>query len=439
MQFYLVLFAVMLLSLYAGRKRKKGPSNQKEYFLAGRGVTFFPLFLTFLATQVGGGMILGASEEAYTTGISVFLYPLGVALGLIFLGLGVGQKLASLGFTTIAEIFEVKYGSLPLRKIASLLSIFSLFMVLVAQMVASHKFLLSFGLNSTFIYLGFWFLAILYTVKGGMQSVIAADIVQAIFFIAIFSGVFAFTLFSGVTAPLPSLEFTATPKMWGWVLMPLLFMLVEQDMAQRCFAGKSPQVVKQAAITAGIGVWIVAAIPIFFGLLAKVYNIPLIEGSSVLISSIAYFTNPFITALVGVAVILAIISTAVALMNAISSNFSSDFLPNKSVKVSQGITALVALSALIFSFYAKSILGLLIQSYELSVVTIFVPVMMALFRKQPSRKGAIGAMVIGGVSFFFLPPFTYFPKEILSLLLSLIGYLALEPAVKTKSLPIALD
>ena len=432
MQFYLcfTLFGVMLLSLYVARKQKKGVQDQKEYFLGGKGVSFFPLFLTFLATQVGGGMILGASEEAYHYGAVVFLYPLGVTLGLILLGLGVGQKLTSLGVSTVAEIFEVKYGSLVLRKIASLLSIASLYVILIAQMVASHKFLLSFGFTSELLYPLFWSLAIFYTVKGGMKSIIAADIVQSLFFIGIFLGVFVFAL-STRTSDLVSfsifpLDVTATSKMWGWVLMPLLFMLIEQDMAQRCFAGKSPHVVKKAAITAGVVVWLVAAIPIFFGLVAKSYKIPLIPNSSVLISSIAYFTNPFLTALVGVAVILAIVSTAVALMNAISSNFSSDFFPRHSIKTSQWITAIIAFSALFASFYATSILGLLIQSYELSVATLFVPVMMALFRETPSYRGAAYAMAVGAVSFFFLPSNPVFPKELSSLLLSFGSYLLLE-------------
>ncbi|MBS0585596.1 MAG: sodium:solute symporter family protein [Verrucomicrobia bacterium] len=423
----ITLFGVMFLSLYFSARSEKHVKNNRDYFNGGGNVTFFPLFMTFLATQVGGGMILGAAEEAYTSGALVFLYPMGVALGLIILGLGIGKRLSSLKVTTVAEIFQVKYKSPRLRKIASLVSIFSLFMILVAQMVATQKFFLSFGIASPAWYLLFWFLAISYTVRGGMKGVIAADIVQALFFLTIFAGALFYTYLSDVSFSLPSVDLTATPKMWGWLIMPLLFMLIEQGMAQRCFAGKSPSVVRSATITAGIVAFITALVPIFFGILAKNYAITILPGSSVLISSVAYFTNPFVTALLGVAVLLAIASTAVAMINAISSNFVSDFhfFAGDSIKKAKRVTIIVSLAALIFSFYAENVLDLLIQSYELSIATLFAPIMIALFRKHASYQGARGAILLGIVGFILIrvyPLPVYFPKELLAPVLSFLGY-----------------
>ena len=49
------------------------------------------------------------------------------------------------------------------------------------------------------------------------------------------------------------------------------------------------------------------------------------QGGSVLMTTITKTTNPWMTALVGCAVLAAIISTATSLINAISSNLSSDF------------------------------------------------------------------------------------------------------------------
>ena len=124
---------------YVGKKSTRKVTDEKDYFLAGKTVRVFPLMMTFLATQVGGGVILGSANETYQFGWPVLLYPLGQGLGLILLGCGVGRKLAEFSVSTIAEIFEVVYDSKMLRKIVSILSIVSLFMVLVAQIIASQK------------------------------------------------------------------------------------------------------------------------------------------------------------------------------------------------------------------------------------------------------------------------------------------------------------
>ena len=59
-------------------------------------------------------------------------------------------------------------------------------------------------------------------------------------------------------------------KLCGWLLMPLLFMVIEQDMGQRCFAGASPEIVSRASFLAGICTMIICIVPVFFGSLANV-------------------------------------------------------------------------------------------------------------------------------------------------------------------------
>ena len=117
--FIFLLFTLQFFYWFVGQRASKNLNNQKDYFLAGKNVSFFPLMMTFLATQVGGGIILGSADESYLYGWPVFFYPLGSALGLILLGCGFGRKLATLQVSTIAQIFEVVYGSIKLKKIAS--------------------------------------------------------------------------------------------------------------------------------------------------------------------------------------------------------------------------------------------------------------------------------------------------------------------------------
>lgn len=431
--FVFLLFCLQFLYWVVAKRASKNLKTEEDYFLAGKSVKLFPLMMTFLATQVGGGLVLGAADEAYLYGWPVLLYPLGASLGLILLGCGVGKRLAGFQVSTVAQIFEVVYGSVNLKRIASILSVLSLFMILVAQIIASSKFLISLGFNNTPLFIAFWAIVILYTAQGGLKAVISTDIVQAAFFSGIFLIVFGFVFFTVPSVsqiPLPQLENFAnvSDKLCGWLLMPLLFMVIEQDMGQRCFAGASPQIVSRATLLAGMCTMVVCIVPVFFGSWANATELVVPQGGSVLMAAIEQTTTPWMMALVGCAILAAIISTATSLINAISSNLSSDFELAFLKKIDpivavKGITCAISIGAIFFAFYFDNIVELLIQSYELSVSCLFIPIAFALFKKRGNTLSAVLAIALGASGFvlFRLYPID-FPREIVSLGLSLCGY-----------------
>lgn len=448
--FLMISFILQMLCLWIGNQSSKSLKNQEDYFLAGKTISFFPLMMTFIATQIGGGLVLGAAEEAYHFGWTVLLYPIGASLGFLLLASGIGRKMAQFRVTTVAQLFEVVYRSSLLKKLASLLSIISLFMILVAQFIASKKFMISLGVDSHLIFVLFWAIVIVYTVLGGLKAVIATDVVQAAFFIFVFLMGFGYVFFAGdVTfnqtwqAGWDHQQFEwSSSKLCGWLLMPLLFMVIEQDMGQRCFAAESPKVVSRAAGWAAFCIVAVCLVPVYFGVLGKNLNLLIPEGSSVLMTVIEATANPLIAALVGCAVLAAIISTADSLINAISSNLSQDFdlaifKKPQTIKTAQALTAGIALLGLVFSFSFNNVVDLLIQSYELSVCCLFIPVFAALFKRQGSSLSAGLAIAFGAAGFVVFKFVDIpFPKEIASVLLSGMGYFVGELAQARRLYPV---
>lgn len=442
--FALVLLGMQMICVWVGGKASRSLKTNTDYFLASKTVRFFPLMMTLVATQVGGGLVLGSAQEAYTHGWSVLLYPLGQSLGFILLACGIGKKMAESGVSTVAELCERAFGSKKLRKIASLLSIVSLFMIFVAQIIASKKFMVSLGFNDTWIFLGFWALTIFYTVAGGLKGVIATDIIQALFFIAVFViALFCIDTSTAVTASsLPIFDGNFDNKMLGWLMMPLLFMAIEQDMGQRCFAANDPKTVTKATFFAALLTFAICCIPVYFGVLAQSMGLQIEEGGSVFMTFIQKATNPSVTALIACAVIAAIISTAISLINAISSNLTLDFdwRSNKnggSIKVAQAITTGIALSGIIFSFYFDNIVNVLIQSYDLSLSCLFIPVMVALLKGRGSATSAWISFAAGAVAFVLFRVIPYeAPKEILCILFSGVGYLVGEYLFASKKEPL---
>jgi solute:Na+ symporter, SSS family len=426
--FVLLLFGFQALCLGVGTSVARGMKTREDYFLAGRRLGFWPLMMTFFATQVGGGLVLGSAQEGFRYGWPVLFYSLGGALGLIALGLGVGRKLASFRVATVAQILEQVYGSRMLRRGAALLSVVSLFMMLVAQIVASSHFLAGIGVNSRLVLLACWSFVIIYTVMGGLRAVVMTDLVQGLFIAAVLMLSLVWGWKGGalpLSHPFQWEPFqVASGKLCGWFLMPLLFMLIEQDVGQRCFSANSARSISRATLWAGMATLLLCVMPISFGVGAQILGLEVAPGSSVLMAVVAATTNPWITALVGCAVVAALVSTADSMINAISSNLSHDFgwVARRGVRTARQLTALIAVAAFGCSFYFSQILDLLVLSCEVSVSCLFVPLIMALFRRGHFLC-ALLAVVSGAAAFVLFRTVSLpFPREIATVLVSLAGY-----------------
>ena len=438
--FICTLFILQGVCWWIGKRSSKGIQTQNDYFLGGRGIPFFPLMMTFIGGQLGGGLVLGSAQEAAQVGWWVLLYPLGQVLGMIWVAAGLGRRLAAFEVPTVAQIFEKYYGSPLLKQIASLLSILSLFMILVAQVIATRGFLLGIGVDSTWLFLLFWALVLTYTGMGGFKAVIKTDLVQASFFMVVFASAFIYAFFfsSATSSPLPqTAEPLFLPKLSGWLLMPLLFSALEQDTGQRCFAAKSTNVLKKSAFIAGCFVFLTCLVPIYFGIQAAKLGIAAQGGAAVLMTAIQLTTSPLMSALVGAAVMAAILATADSLLNAITSNLSQDFsfLKKKSLNVTRVLSIAIGGLAIFISFYFNSIVGVLIQAYELSVCTLVVPLLAALFKKQKGNlSSAILSIAFGALGFFALRLIpTQLPIGIVALSLSALGYVAGEMRARRAS------
>ncbi len=441
--YVLVSFLILLgLSyIYLGFKSATKIKSGEDYFIGGRQLGIFSLTMTLLATQLGGGALLGAADEAYHKGISVIFYPLGTTIGLIFLSLGFGAKLRTYNICTIAELFEIIYSSKKLRKIASLISIITMFFILVAQGTAVQKFFSSLGFNGPYFFYSFWFIIILYTVLGGLTAVVNTDIVQAIFFIISFIVVLISSyLITPELANISFISFTQSGNMsdapWiSWLLLPFLFMIIEQDMGQRCFAAKTPKIVTVSTLLAAIVFFICSIFPIFFGFLAKKLHIVVPEGQSILMVSIMKTTNPIVSAIFACAIFMIVISTADSLLCSISSNISFDFPifsnakenNKKSVLLAQTITFCVGILATFVSYFFDNVVNLIINSYKISIVTLFVPVFMAIISNRKFHfLSAWLSIFFGGLTFVLtiLVKIDWpIPEEILCLLSSFLGFL----------------
>jgi solute:Na+ symporter, SSS family len=439
--FFFFFLGFAMLYAIVGIHASRTFATTTDYFLANRNLGLFSITLTLIATQLGGGMLLGTAEEAYYNGIVGITYTLGVSFGFLLLGMFFAPRLQQLNVVTVAELFETRYNSPTLKKIASILSIITMVGILIAQIVASKKFIASLGFDSHVLFIIFWLLTIAYTVLGGFAAVVITDIYQASFIIIVFGILFVYHAFS-TGAPLsmlPALQSSASGMSYetagtlvSALFMPMLFALIEQDLAQRFFASRTPFIARMSALLSTAFMVVFAFIPIYFGIQARLIDCGTeCMFQSPLIPMIASFCPDFIVALTACAVIAAITSTADSLLCAIGSHIVQDFdiryMTNmNAVLHSQYVVGIVGAVALICSYFVpQHIIGILTSSYELSVSCLLVPLVICYFTKNVKKTSAIGA-IIGGLFGFIGFRLYYQPviaKELITLTLSLAGYL----------------
>ena len=442
--FFLYIFgALSFLYLYLGYRASKGIKNRQDYFLAGRNLGYWGVTFTLVATQLGGGVIIGTSDHAYSVGIYGILYTVGICLGFGLLACGFASKLRSFEVSTTAELFEKKYGSPSLRKIASVISVVSMTGLLIGQVVASRRFMVGLGVGNEAIVLAFWAFVILYTVMGGLKSVVVTDIAQVTYIIVVMGGVFVWRVIQNPDSLVDFFSEIWNPSIYErsgvvsfdqlgivtLLVMPMLFSLVEQDLAQRCFAARSRRIATLATASAGIFLLAFACIPVFFGIEAHKLAEPVPEGSSVFMVTLSTLMGPYVTALVACGLLAAIVSTADSLLCAISSNVAQDFefawiQKLGGLRYSRLVTTAFGILAVVLSYGFNDVLAVLVHSYGLLVSCLLVSVLFCFFQKQLSRRAAYSSVISGLVAAGIFWVYPIGPShELATLSVSLLAYL----------------
>ena len=406
----ITILTIVYISLgyYASRITK----DKKEFFLANRSLGFISITFSLVATQLGGGAILGVSELSYQYGIVGIFYTLGLSIGMICVSFFGAAQLRLKEISTIAELFEKEYQSPFLRKIASLFSIISLLGIFVAIVVSSRKFLIGLGIDSRIFLYIFWISLALYTIIGGIRAVVYTDILQLIIIFLFFITALVYLVIINPNyitdsfanlfiypAEKPDIDFSSL------ILMPFLFIFIEQDMAQKFFAAKSPKIAKLSSFVAGIVLLSFSLIPAILGISAR--NIGYIpQEASIMMYSLSLVSNKIILVLISIAVLSAIISTADSLLCAVTSNIMLDFnFSNSSsnqLKLTRIITAALSIFAIFIAEYFDKILELMIYSYEIMICALFIPCVLCYFDKIKKDKISASISIAAGFSSYLL-------------------------------------
>lgn len=166
---------VIIISLYEGRKEK----TSEDFFLAGRGLNWWLIGFSLIASNISTEHFVGMAGKGFELGLAIASYEWMAAITLVLVGLYLLPKFLKSGIYTIPEYLEYRY-SKKARMIMAVFMLLAYIFVALATVLYSGALVLEqlYGINTT---IGIILIAILtgiYTVYGGLKSVVWSDFFQ---------------------------------------------------------------------------------------------------------------------------------------------------------------------------------------------------------------------------------------------------------------------
>jgi SSS family solute:Na+ symporter len=179
-------YLVFVLALGYLAKRQRVSDSLGEFYLAGRSLGGFVLFLTLYATQYSGNALLGYPGEAYRLGFA-WLMSVGFMMAIVVIYLIFAPRLYQISrryhYITPGDYIKHRFGSPPLTLLSNLLFIAVMVNYLLAQLMAMGHVVAGLSANLMPYWMGVVILTlviIIYETMGGMRAVAWTDCIQGL-------------------------------------------------------------------------------------------------------------------------------------------------------------------------------------------------------------------------------------------------------------------
>ncbi|MBN1302532.1 MAG: sodium/sugar symporter [Melioribacteraceae bacterium] len=183
--FTVYIIGIVSLGLYVSREKKGHEKDSQDYFLAGKSLTWWAIGASLIAANISAEQIIGMSGSGFAIGLAIASYEWMAAITLIIVGKFFLPVFIEKKIYTIPEFIEKRYNT-TLKTILAVFWIFLfVFVNLTSVLFLGAKALdtiMGAGDGSMIIYgiIGLGFIAIAYSLYGGLSAVAWTDVIQVI-------------------------------------------------------------------------------------------------------------------------------------------------------------------------------------------------------------------------------------------------------------------
>ena len=463
-----------------GRLASRRVESEAEYLVADRQVPLWLSVLALLATWFGSSSVIESSSKMYRGGIGeVLLDPIACGATLIFTGCFFAERFWKTQAATVADLFRQQFGPTA-ERLSCAIQVPSFFLWIGAQFLAMGQLIESaLGLPLSLSILLSAAVAWAIVVGGGMWAVTWANaimILVSLLSMLVLFGATAYGIGDGDAVAGWVRVIDAAPKdhfridtaslekclaILSVLLIGLLGNVPGQDLQQRVASAKSAATARWMCVVGGVLYLLIGLIPLYLGLAARWTFGDGLSESQLPLNAIAarYLSEPFqILLIVGMFSLCLAVGASATLSQAsivsrnvikplrglVRDSAGRDSLGGARVWGARVWDArvwdarfsvgLVIAGSLAVAFSGESIMGLLELSLVLVLVSLFVPMAIALFFPSQQARPGVGnsAMIAGFVAWsvgFVFESRSGVPASLIGLSASAIaGWLAIRSA-----------
>ncbi len=427
---YLIFMTLIGIYFY-----KRARQSSDDYFTAGRSINTFVGAFAIFAAVASSSSLLGAVGGGVVNGLAYFFtYAFGVIAILPFMMFLVSGQLRRAGVKTVPDFFKQRFGS-SVQIIAAIFVVIAMTFYMVPQITASGligTYVLGIDYTVAVIVLGLGFT--IYAALGGMWAITYTDLFQgAIMLIGVvILALFVLGDFGSVSALLG--EALAVDPTFGDINLPwmsyfglfiafLWFGIISPSVVMRNFASRGVKTARRTAmwgtvlyLTLFLGGFIVTLAGAQLGIIDTLDNTDMI-----FISVVEQYLPPILGGIMLAGLLAAIMSSADAMLLAISAGIAHDIYKGHINK--QASERFVTGLGLVVMFIAAGV-GIIFAINPPGIIAVMVgwvggfllssfgfPLVLGLWWKRANKEGALAGMVGGALLFVILMVFTDLPTN----------------------------
>ncbi|MBU8826596.1 sodium:solute symporter [Mycolicibacterium goodii] len=415
-----VYLIAMLAFGFWGKTRTK---DSADFLVAGRrlGPTLYTG--TMAAVVLGGASTVGGVGLGYKWGLSGMWLVVAIAVGLLALSLLFAGRIQRLKVYTVAQMLSLRYGVDATSASGVVMVAYTLMLSVTSTIAYATVFNVLFGTGRTISVLIGGAVVMLYSSIGGMWSITLTDMVQFILkTIGVFLLLLPFTWnraggIDGIREragdAVFSLTAIGTETIITFFVVYSFGMLIGQDIWQRVFTARSPQVAKWGGTAAALYCVAYGVAGALIGAAASTF-LPDVEAKDDVYAQIAETILPVgISGLVLAAAVAAMMSTASGALIATATVARTDVRPlllrligrraeptgdpSLEVHADRRYVVVLGIVVIVIAALLNDVVGALTIAYDILVGGLLVPILGGFVWKRATGAGALVAMGVGTV------------------------------------------
>ena len=451
---------ILSIGLFVSRNKKGQKKDSNDYFLAGRGLAWWAIGASIIASNISAEQFIGMSGSGYAIGLAMSIYEWIAALGLIIVAKWFIPIFLQKRIYTMPQFLELRFDS----RVKTVMTFFWL-AVFIFINLTSIMYLGALTIENVMsipLMQGVLFLALfagIYSIYGGLKAVAITDVVQVVFLIGgglvtVFIAVNTLGEGEGLIKGISNLYESSQDRFHlildsshpGYKDLPGLSVIIgglwvanlyywgcNQYIIQRALAAKSINEARKGMQFAGLLKLLIPLIVVIPGIAVYALGIELGKSDEAYPWLLSHLIPTGVRGLAFAALIAAIVSSLASMMNSISTIFTMDiYKPYIEKEANEGklvkVGRISSFTALLIAIVITPMLTTLDQAFQyIQEFTGFIsPGALAIFLtgffyKRATPNGAllaaIGTFIFSTLMKFALPGLPWMDRMLIVFIL----------------------